>query len=159
MLYWRVAGVALVLTVAGCVTSPTSVSRPPPDGSPPPAIASPPEVVPPPEQARPPEQVRPTVQTGRASWYGEQHHGQKTASGEMYDMRQLTAAHRTLPLGTRLLVTNLKNGRTVEVRVNDRGPVATGRIIDLSYAAAEELGALSDGIFPVRIRVVSTPAR
>ena len=96
---------------------------------------------------------------GTASWYGKQHHGQKTASGETYDMRQLMAAHRTLPLGTRLLVTNLRNGRTVEVRVNDRGPIATGRIIDLSYAAAEELGALSEGVFPVRIRVVATPAR
>jgi rare lipoprotein A len=74
-------------------------------------------------------------------------------------MRQFTAAHRTLPLGTRLVVTNLRNGRSVEVRVNDRGPVAAGRIIDLSYAAAEELGAVSDGIFPVRLRVVSSPAR
>jgi len=147
MLHWRIAGVALVLTVAGCVSSPTSVSRPPPDVSPSPDVV------------RPPERVRPAVQTGQASWYGEPHHGQKTASGETYDMRQLTAAHRTLPLGTRLLVTNLKNGRTVEVRVNDRGPIATGRIIDLSYAAAEELGALSEGVFPVRIRVVATPAR
>jgi rare lipoprotein A len=73
-------------------------------------------------------------------------------------MRQLTAAHRTLPMGTRLLVTNLRNGRTVEVRVNDRGPVAAGRIIDLSYAAAVALGAVSDGLFPVRVRVVPTPA-
>jgi rare lipoprotein A len=153
MLHWRIARVALVLTVAGCVSSPTSVSRPPPDVSPSPDVMRPPDVV------RPPEGVRPAVQTGQASWYGEQHHGQKTASGETYDMRQLTAAHRTLPMGTRLLVTNLRNGRTVEVRVNDRGPVATGRIIDLSYAAAEELGALSEGVFPVRIRVVSTPAR
>src|SRR5512132_4161261 len=103
MLYWRVAGLALVLT--GCVSSPTSVSRQPPDGSPPPEIARPPDVVPPPEQARPPDQARPLVQAGRAPWYGEQHHGQKTASGEIYDMRQLTAAHRTLPLGTQLLVT------------------------------------------------------
>jgi rare lipoprotein A len=69
-------------------------------------------------------------------------------------MRQLTAAHRTLPLGTRLLVTNLRNGRTVKVRVNDRGPVAAGRMIDLSYAAAEELGGVSDGLFPVRVRVL-----
>ena len=69
-------------------------------------------------------------------------------------MRQLTAAHLTIPLGTRLHVTNLKNGRTVEVRVNDRGPVAAGRMIDLSYAAAEELGAVSDGLFPVRVSVL-----
>lgn len=99
------------------------------------------------------------VMTGQASWYGEQHHGQKTASGETFDMGQFTAAHRTLPLGTLLEVTNLRNGRTVEVRVNDRGPVAPGRIIDLSYAAAQELGAVSDGVFPVRVRVMPSPAR
>ena len=153
MLRSRVAGVALVLSVAGCVTSPTSVTLPPPDASTPPGVS------PPPAASTPPAASSPLVLTGQASWYGEPHHGQKTASGETYDMRQFTAAHRTLPMGTRLVVTNLRNGRSVEVRVNDRGPVATGRIIDLSYAAAEELGALSDGIFPVRIRVVSTPAR
>jgi rare lipoprotein A len=146
MLRSRIAGVAFVLTVAGCVTSPTSVSMPPSDVSPPPKVLPAPSV------------PSPMVQTGQASWYGEPHHGQRTASGEIYDMRELTAAHRTLPLGTRLLVTNLKNGRTVEVRVNDRGPVPAGRIIDLSYAAAEKLGAVSDGLFPVRVRVVSTPA-
>ncbi len=142
----RVVGVALTLAMTGCVTSPSSISMPPPD-------------VLPPQVVRPPAVSSPIVQTGRASWYGEPHHGQKTANGETYDMRQFTAAHRTFPLGTRLLVTNLRNGRTVEVRVNDRGPIATGRIIDLSYAAAEELGAVSDGLFPVRVRVLSTPAR
>ena len=69
-------------------------------------------------------------------------------------MNALTAAHPSLPLGTRVLVTNLKNGRTVTVRVNDRGPVVDGRIIDLSYAAAQELGAVGDGVVPVRIRVL-----
>ena len=147
MLRSRVAWVALVLTMAGCVTSPTSVSTPPPSD-----VSVPPEVSPPPG-------APPRILTGQASWYGEPHYGQRTASGEIYDMRQFTAAHRTLPLGTRLLVTNLRNGRTVEVRVNDRGPIATGRIIDLSYAAAEELGAVSDGVFPVRVRVMPTPAR
>jgi rare lipoprotein A len=153
MLHSRVVGVALVLSVAGCVTSPTPVSMPPPDAS------TPPDVSPPPAVSAPPAPSAPLILTGKASWYGEPHHGQPTASGELYDMRQFTAAHRTLPLGTRVLVTNLRNGRTVEVRVNDRGPVAAGRIIDLSYAAAEELGAVSDGIFPVRVRVVSSPAR
>ena len=137
----QVVVVALALTVAGCVTSPASVSTPRPDMLPPPDV------------------LRPIIQTGQASWYGQPHHGRRTASGEIYDMHRFTAAHRNLPLGTRLLVTNLRNGRTVEVRVNDRGPVVTGRIIDLSYAAAEELGGVPDGIFPVRIRVVSTPAR
>jgi rare lipoprotein A len=97
----------------------------------------------------------PGVQTGRASWYGAFHQGRLTASGEAYDMNQLTAAHPTLPLGTRLQVTNLKNGRSVEVRVNDRGPVVDGRIIDLSYAAAARIGAVSDGVVPVRVRVLT----
>ena len=153
MLCWLVAGVALVLAVAGCVTSPTSVSTPPTDASTP-AIVSPP-----PADMTPPAAQPPLVLTGQASWYGEPHQGQKTASGEIFDMGQFTAAHRTLPLGTRLLVTNLRNGRSVEVRVNDRGPVAAGRIIDLSYAAAKELGAVSDGVFPVRLRVLSPPSR
>ena len=152
MLRSRVAGVALVLTMAGCVTTPTSV------GMPPSVVSPPPEVLPAPSVLSPPPVPSQAVQIGKASWYGEPHHGQRTASGEIYDMRQLTAAHRTLALGTRLLVTNLKNGRTVVVRVNDRGPVAAGRMIDLSYAAAEELGAVSDGLFPVRVRVLPTPA-
>ena len=95
--------------------------------------------------------------TGRASWYGEAHHGRLTASGERYDMHALTAAHRSLPFGTRLRVVNLANDRTVEVRVNDRGPVISGRILDLSYEAARALGALQAGIIPVRITVL--PAR
>ncbi len=74
-------------------------------------------------------------------------------------MNQLTAAHPTLPMGTRLLVTNLKNGRTVEVRVNDRGPSVDGRIVDLSYAAARELGALGDGVVRVRLSVIGAQSR
>ena len=72
-------------------------------------------------------------------------------------MNQLTAAHPSLPLGSRVLVTNLKNGRSVEVRINDRGPHVKGRIIDLSYAAAKELGAVSGGTVPVRLQVLSLP--
>ncbi len=94
------------------------------------------------------------VQTGTASWYGQAHHGKKTASGEVFDMNALTAAHRTLPLGTRVLVTNLGNGRAVEVRINDRGPSVAERIIDVSYAAARALGAAGDGVFRVRIAVL-----
>jgi rare lipoprotein A len=94
------------------------------------------------------------AQTGTASWYGQAHHGKKTASGEMFDMHALTAAHRTLPLGTRVLVTNLGNGRAVEVRINDRGPAVPGRILDVSYAAARALGAVGDGVFRVRIAVL-----
>ncbi len=104
-----------------------------------------------------PERVGP-IQTGYASWYGKPHHGRRTASGEIYDMNQLTAAHPSLSLGTRVLVTNLKNGRSVRVRVNDRGPTVPGRILDLSHAAANELGAVGDGVIPVRIRVLSIPS-
>jgi len=96
-------------------------------------------------------------QTGEASWYGERHHGRLTASGEAYDMYELTAAHPSLPLGSKVLVTNLKNGKSVEVRINDRGPHVDGRIIDLSYAAAKQLGAVSGGTIPVRLQVISTP--
>ena len=94
------------------------------------------------------------VLTGNASWYGRAHQGRKTASGEPFDMNALTAAHRTLPLGTRVLVTNLRNGRTVQVRINDRGPQIPDRIIDLSYAAARALDAVGNGVFRVRIAVM-----
>jgi peptidoglycan lytic transglycosylase len=96
-------------------------------------------------------------EVGFASWYGIQHQGRRTASGEAFDMNQLTAAHRTLPFGTRLLVTNRDTSHSTEVRVNDRGPFVEGRILDVSYAAARQLGAVGAGIFPVRLRVVSLP--
>ncbi len=80
-------------------------------------------------------------QTGAASWYGKAHAGRKTASGERFDPNALTAAHRSLPFGTRVRVTNLENGKSVVVRVNDRGPFRGGRIIDLSRAAARAIGA------------------
>ena len=91
---------------------------------------------------------------GEASWYGHPHHGKPTSSGDIYDMNKLTAAHRTLPLGTRVLVTNLDNGRTVEVRINDRGPFKRGRILDLSYAAAKRLGAVGEGVIPVTLKIL-----
>lgn len=98
---------------------------------------------------RPPE-----VQTGIASWYGTKFHGQSTASKEIYDMYDLTAAHRTLPFGTKVMVTNLNNGKSVKVRINDRGPFVKGRIIDLSYAAARILGMIGPGVAPVKIEVL-----
>jgi rare lipoprotein A len=97
-------------------------------------------------------------QTGEASWYGRQHHGKRTASGETYDMNKLTAAHRTLALGTRVLVTNLENGRTVEVRINDRGPFVAKRLLDLSYAAARRLGAVGTGVISVGLTVIAASA-
>jgi rare lipoprotein A len=97
---------------------------------------------------------RATALHGRASWYGEPHHGRPTASGEIFDMHSLTAAHRSLPLGTRLLVTNVANGRSVVVRVNDRGPYRRGRMLDLSYAAARALHAIEPGVITVRVALV-----
>jgi rare lipoprotein A len=88
---------------------------------------------------------------GQASWYGSRHHGRRTASGERFDQHALTAAHRSLPFGSKVRVTNLSNQRSVVVRINDRGPYARGRIIDLSRAAAERLGMLSRGVAPVRL--------
>ncbi|WP_068829520.1 septal ring lytic transglycosylase RlpA family protein [Pseudomonas sp. BMS12] len=91
---------------------------------------------------------------GQASWYGAQHQGKPTASGERFDQNALTAAHRQLPFGTRVRVTHLGNGRQVTVRINDRGPFAKGRIIDLSRRAAEQLGMLRQGVAPVRIEAL-----
>jgi rare lipoprotein A len=96
-------------------------------------------------------------QVGRASWYGRIFQSKKTASGEPYDMNDLTAAHRTLPLGSWVKVTNLKNDRSVMVRINDRGPVMKSRIIDLSYGAAKMLGMGSSGISSVRLDIIETP--
>jgi rare lipoprotein A len=95
-------------------------------------------------------------QTGIASWYGPGFHGRPTASGAIYDQHELTAAHQTLPLGTRVMVTNLENGTSTEVTINDRGPFAKGRIIDLSYAAARTLGMIGPGTIFARIEVIDS---
>ena len=111
-------------------------------------------------------QVRPEVrkqvktkpyQVGTASWYGETFQGKPTASGEPYEMYDMTAAHLTLPLGSYVRVTNLRNGRAVVVRVNDRGPIIPGRIIDLSYGAATVLGYDKQGLQRVQLDVVKPP--
>ncbi|OGD22274.1 MAG: hypothetical protein A2W03_09290 [Candidatus Aminicenantes bacterium RBG_16_63_16] len=94
------------------------------------------------------------IQTGIASWYGGEFHGRLTSSKEIYDMNDLTAAHNTLPLGTHVAVTNLDNGQSVVVRINDRGPFAKNRVIDLSYAAARAIGLIGPGTAPVRIEVL-----
>ena len=110
----------------------------------------------PPSRIPPPVTAPRVSQTGIASWYGPGFHGKTTASGVIYNQHDLTAAHQTLPLGTRVLVTNLDNGRSIEVLINDRGPFAKGRIIDLSYAAAETLGVIGPGTIPVRIEVIGS---
>ena len=95
------------------------------------------------------------VQYGVASWYGGEFHGRPTSSGEVYDMNQLTCAHNTLPLGTIVMVTNLENGRSVELKVNDRGPFVKERIVDVSYAAAQMLGMWAKGTAPVKVEVLN----
>jgi rare lipoprotein A len=125
---------ALSLGVAGCAGPPrTATPEPAPVREAPPARVS-------------------TV--GKASWYGAFHHGRRTASGEIFDMHALTAAHRTLPLGTRLRVTNLSNGKSIDVRVNDRGPTIRSRIIDVSRGVATALDAVAAGVFPVELVVL-----
>jgi len=126
--------VAAALTAAGC----GSIVRGPAPSTPP---------------------VRNGVQLGVASWYGPGFHGNRTANGEIYDQYELTAAHRTLPLGTRAMVTNMKNGRAVEVRINDRGPFVDGRVIDLSYAAARSIGMIGPGTAPVKVEVLGKAKR
>lgn len=98
-------------------------------------------------------------EVGLASWYGAQHNGRPTSTGERFDMNALTAAHKTLPLPSLVEVTNRANGRRVILRVNDRGPFVDSRIIDLSRAAAEELGLLSQGVGEVRVRYVGRAPR
>jgi rare lipoprotein A len=113
-------------------------------------------VIPKPQVASPAPKPRQTkaYQIGTASWYGTSFHGRPTASGEPYNMFDLTAAHPTLPLGTHVRVTNLRNGRAVVVRINDRGPAVPGRIIDLSYSAARVLDLKAWGLQRVRLDVV-----
>lgn len=96
-------------------------------------------------------------EVGLASWYGREHHGKRTASGEPFDMEALTGAHRSLPFGTWVRVTHLATGRAVSVRINDRGPWVGGRVIDLSRRAAEALGILADGVARVRLEVIRRP--
>ncbi len=134
----------LVLLVASGCAHRRPHPKPP---TPPPPVATR-TTVPPPVPGR-------YVEEGLASWYGVPYHGRAAASGEIYDMYKLTAAHRTLPFNSLVRVTNVKNGRKTEVRINDRGPFVEGRIIDLSLAAARELDMVAAGVAPVRLELVS----
>jgi|SRR5579871_1820325 rare lipoprotein A len=107
-------------------------------------------------QARKANKQKP-FQVGTASWYGQTFEGKPTASGEPYDMYDMTAAHLTLPMGSYVKVTNLRNGRSVVVRVNDRGPIVPGRIIDVSYGAAQALEFRHKGLQRVRLDLVNMP--
>ena len=92
--------------------------------------------------------------SGKASWYGPGFHGRRTANGEVFNSNDLTAAHRSLPFGTKVRVTNINNGRSVVVRINDRGPFSGGRIIDLSAGAARSINMINSGVAPVRVEVL-----
>jgi rare lipoprotein A len=94
-------------------------------------------------------------QEGNASWYGVPFHGRRASNGDIYDMHKLTAAHRTLPFNTMVRVTNLNNGRSTTVRINDRGPFVENRILDLSFAAARELDSVGPGVVPVRLEILT----
>lgn len=127
--------------------------------TPPPAPQTTWEAPPPPQRV-----VRPAPRTctpahpyrrsGLASWYGRPYHGRRTASGQVYDMYRMTAAHRSLPFGSRIRVTNMRNGRSVVLTVNDRGPFVRRRIVDVSYRAARELGFARRGLARVRVEQV-----
>jgi rare lipoprotein A len=139
----------MMLCATGCLhhqrTSAPSTRNIPPPGATPTTPASP---------RVPTAPAAPIVQgeEGIASWYGHPYHGRRSASGEIYNMYDMTAAHRTLPFGTQVRVHDLENGHDVTVRINDRGPFVEGRIIDLSYAAAQAMGM--DGIARVRLEIL-----
>ena len=99
------------------------------------------------------------VQKGVASYYHDSLHGNKTASGQIYNKNKLSAAHKTLPLGSKVRVTDVRTGKSIVVKVNDRGPFVKGRIIDLSRRAASDLGIIKKGITPVKVEVLSVPGR
>jgi rare lipoprotein A len=152
---WALCGCLLALVVAGC----RSVSPPPPREAP----AAPQSYPAPYRVGRQWYQPIPDAEgfreRGTASWYGRKFHGRKTSSGEIYDMYGVSAAHKTLPFGTVVRVHNLGNGRVLDVRINDRGPFVKGRIIDLSYGAATQLGVVGPGTAPVEIVARAAPAR
>lgn len=169
----RVLALGLALFAAGCTTCEV-VPMPPP---PPPAPEPPPPPPKPQKKPRPkggyrlgepyvmggvtytPQEEWDYDQTGVASWYGHPFHGRLTANGEMYDQNGLTAAHPTLPLPSIVRVTNLENGRVVTLRVNDRGPFAGGRILDVSRRAAQMLRFKSKGTTQVRVEVLEKESR
>jgi rare lipoprotein A len=149
-----ILGWILIAGVYGCTRSVPSSSRPP---------STVPPYSPKPYKAlgqwyQPLPDARGFKQSGIASWYGDDFHGKKTSSGEIYDMYAESAAHKTLPLGTIVRVRNTDNNKEMEIRINDRGPFVTGRIIDLSYTCASKLGVLGPGTAPVELVAVGTTA-
>ena len=166
--WWRTAAAALVLLLAGCASrAPVPADRDGPHAKPPPGLERVPDAEPRVEALRqggpnkpyevfgrryvPMTTDAPLAETGLASWYGRKFHGRPTASGEIYDMYAMTAAHKTMPIPSYARVRNPANGREVVVRINDRGPFSDGRVIDLSYTAALRLGVLR-GVTPVQVQ-------
>jgi rare lipoprotein A len=158
-----IAAGCLLLSACGS-KKPVQVALPPPP-PPEPSVAKS-QPLPPAKAAEPQERIPGVaaeaqvllVETGIASWYGAPYHNRKGSNGEVYDMNALTAAHRTLPLGSMVRVTNVGTGNSVVVRITDRGPFVPGRIIDLSLAAARQIDLVKPGIAPVKIEVLETPA-
>jgi len=154
----------VVFLVAGCASQKALRATAPPPESTSRTTTRTPEPTPTPEPAEKPKAKAKKGKTekGLASWYGEPYHGRRTASGEIYDMHEMTAAHRTLEFGTRVKVTRRDTGAAVKVRITDRGPFIKGRIVDLSYAAAKKIGLDIDGVAPVKVTIIGfeeTPKR
>jgi rare lipoprotein A len=146
---------SVIILLVGCGEKKRVVTRVPPP--PPPVTSETAETRPTPNPDVYDRRAPILVETGMASWYGPPYHNRKAATGEIYDMHQLTAAHKTLPLNSIVRVTNVANGKSVIVRINDRGPFIGTRIIDLSYAAAHEIETWRAGVAKVRVEVLETP--
>ena len=153
--------VAIIVLLVGCAHKPVTVAVPrPPQAETTATVQTPP---PPGREITrtveaPPGRKPLLFETGVASWYGAPYHSRRSSDGKIYDMHALTAAHRTLPLGSIVRVTNPQTGNSVVVRITDRGPFVKGRIIDLSQAAARQLGMIQKGTTEVRVEVLETPA-
>jgi rare lipoprotein A len=143
----------LLLAVLGMIDA-CAPSTPPVHYEPPAVIAQP---APPSPPVAPQTAERPRETITRASWYGPKFRGRKTSCGEKFSPHGMTAASKELPIGARVVVTNLRNGRSVKVRINDCGPLRKGRKLDLSMRAARQLGMIHDGVVPVTIRIIAIP--
>ena len=158
------AGLFAALALSACAAQQSPAPDAPPPAEPAPHAAASPAALTAKKAARQSaakkadktEKTAKFSQTGKASWYGPGFHGKKTANGERFDMNTLTAAHRTLPISSRVRVTNLANGKSVVVRINDRGPYHGNRVMDLSKAAAQELGFIRTGTAQVKIEPLAS---
>ena len=151
--FFTIVGIFLLFVIWGCASS---TAPPSPTPEPPPGYPKPYKVWG--KWYQPLPHAKGFRQRGIASWYGKDFHGKKTSNGEIYNMYAMTAAHKTLPLGTHVRVHNLENGKKTDVRINDRGPFVRGRIIDLSYSAAQKVGLVGPGTARVEIYALGSPA-